>query len=313
MEKFNPSPIKEPEGGSPEKKSGFERAKEKAGKFLKRVRQVSIVLILASITNHQVTHRDQIKSINVEGKEIFKHPDEETTHILNYIAGLDSLSNEEQLKFIKEYIKSVGFIKVPDNFDKMTREQVDSVMLYSVHDKRKNTGDSIEKLKLIVTKITEENFPKKYEYNDTIYKRLWEVEQEVGSPKIKWTFGNKRDFLSVAKEHRVSHYNPREHTLFIEARGNRGKREQINHLIAEWAHAKQFHDNPFDSRLKSIYDGMRIAKNILKSEDMDYVGSQLKEYHTIGSVEHEAHQVIEPYIENKFKDIKSLDDVLEKE
>lgn len=160
MERFNPDPVKEPKVETPEKKSGLERVKEKANKFLKRVRQVSIVLILASITNHQVTHRDQIESINVEGKEIFKHPDEETTHILNYIAGLDSLSDEEQLKFIKEYIKGAGKIKVPDNFDEMTREQVESLMLYSVDDKRKNIGDSIEKLKIIVARVLEETFPK---------------------------------------------------------------------------------------------------------------------------------------------------------
>jgi hypothetical protein len=122
-----------------------------------------------------------------------------------------------------------------------------------------------------------------------------------------------RDLLSFFTDHHMSLYTAREHTVFIQARGRGDNREQINKLITEWSHAKQYHDNPFDSRLKSIYARIRIANDILKSDEKSYVESQLKEYHTIGSVEHEAHQVIEPYIKNKFKDIKSLDDVLEKE
>lgn len=304
LEKFNSSPINQPEANSLEKKSGFERVKEKAGKFLKRVKQVGFVLILAGIIDYQLTHNNEIESKNIDGKEIFEHSDKETTHILNYLGGLDSLSDEERLKFMKEYSRGFDSIDIPDGYDKMTESETMFFLVNHFYNTYRDDYDSIQQTQEELTEVINDAFPKKYQYNDTIYKKLWEVEKECGSPKINWTFGRDRHMLS-SRNDLSPHYNPFTHTVFIEANSH-GSNTQIEDIVSEWSHAKQFHDHPTGSTLQAIEDGIRTAKDILKSKHKDYIISQLKEYNTLGSLEYDAHKIIEPYIENKFKDIKSI-------
>lgn len=306
MEQFKPN--LQPQKNSPEKKSGLEKVKEKSARLLKRLRQVGFVLILAGITNYQLTHNNEISSQNIDGKEFFTHSDKETTHILNYLGGLDSLTESDQINFIKQYFKNnpVKDLELPSNFDQMSDEEYLSWI--AENNMKYGFGDSMEEAKQIALRDLDNAFPKKYKYNDTFYKKLWEVEKECGSPKIQWTCGwNRENLVKFSSEGSIARYNPLTHTVSVNA--SIGAGGQIGDLVSEFAHAKQFHDNPTSSTFKSIKEGIRIANKALKSKKeggliSKLVASQLEEYNISGSTEHEAHKIIEPYLKEKFKEIK---------
>lgn len=304
MEHFNPNINKQSETNPLEKRSSFERVKEKAAKFMKRVRQVAFVLVLAGVTDYQLTHHNKIESTNIDGKEIFKHSDEETTHILNYLGGVDSITRDEQAEFLKGLYIGFDKLPIPANIDEMQGEELINYIAEAMANSEYNPAkESAEKMKLDIEEMFKRSLPIKYEYNDTVYKQLWQAEQECGSPKIDWTYGNDRHFLELnSKNNKVAHYNEFTHTVFIKPIGYRS----INSLIAEWSHAKQFHDNPVGSNLQAIEDGIRIANNVIKSEHKDYTISQLLEYSIPGSIEHDAHEIIEPYLKEKYPNIKNL-------
>lgn len=291
-----------------ERKVGFEKIKDKARSFFKRIRQASFILVLAGITDYQLTHNNQIDSINTEGKEFFKHSDPETTHILNYLSGLDSLSNEENLEFIKNGVRGYIFTEkavFPENFDEMSYDETLNYIVKVFTGDTKDP-DRIKKCKESFTKSIEDYLPKKHDYNDTIYKKIWQVEKECGSPKIRWTFGHDRHVLDGGTSISESRYNAFTHTVYIGAEKNGAEDTQLEKLISEWAHSKQFDDSPFGSTIQAIEDGARIGIDILKSEHHDYTISQNKEYEIPGSIEYDAHKIIEPYLKEKFKEIKSL-------
>ncbi len=311
----NPEPVnttEEPK--TPEKKSTLEQVKEKALKFLKRTRQVATIITIGLIADYQATHNNTIEASNVDGKEVYTHSDKQTTHILNYLGGLDSLSEEEQMHFFKEYIigwSSQGDSKLtlPENFINFNKQELVKFLskLDKINDKKQELENEQETLKYFERSLSR-YYPKKYEYNDTIYKKLWEVEKECGSPKIDWTFGKNRDFL-ISNDNKVAHYNSFTHTVFINAQDYKslGGHFQLRDLVAEWAHAKQFDEHPVGSTLQMIQDGLRIAGDVVTSKEHSFIKSQLKEYNKPGSIEYDAHKIIEPYLEKKFEDIKSLD------
>lgn len=309
----NPEPVNTTETlQTPEKKSTLEQVKEKSLKFLKRTRQVATIITIGLIADYQATHNNTIEASNVDGKEVYTHSDKQTTHILNYLGGLDSLSEEEQLHFFKEYV--TGYysqgdhdIPLPENFLNFTKDEVNQFLL-KLHNSENNTNKKLENTKGHLEKSLERSYPKKYEYNDTIYKKLWEVEKECGSPKVDWTFGKKRDFL-ISDNNKTAHYNSFTHTVFINAEDYKslGGHFQLKDLVAEWAHAKQFDEHPVGSTLQIIQDGLRIAGDVVTSKEHSFIKSQLKEYNKPGSIEYDAHKIIEPYLEKKFEDIKSLD------
>ena len=75
-------------------------------------------------------------------------------------------------------------------------------------------------------------------------------------------------------------------------------RAPVTSLVAEWPHSKQFHDNYVSSSVGMVQAGYWIAKDALSTHD--FVQSQLKEYATPGSLENEAHSIIELYLKKRF-------------
>ena len=288
------------------KKSGFEYVQEKANKFIKRLRQATFVLGIIVAANYYETHSTDIEKDYENGKEVFKHPDKETNHILNYLAGADSLTRQEQINTVKDGIavslKEEG-INLPDNYFSMSEEEFLSY-LESINDKVKLVGpESKTTLKEDINKTIDENLPTKYEYNDTLYNILWKVEKECGAPKIRWTVGDERNMF-LMNTSAVAHYNPVTHTIFIHPGDYQKKHVQIKELISELPHSKQLYDNYFSSIAGGIEAATRIAKEFIKNRSI--VGAQLKEYDVTGSIENEAHNIIEPELKKEFKDIKSI-------
>jgi hypothetical protein len=297
-----PTPTKEMEFFRKEGLSKLERVREAGNLFLKRLRQLGVVLAIGMASHYNLTHKNKIEKTIENGREIFKHNDEETTHILNYFGGVDSLSDSERFNMFKSKLKFGGEMSenLPKNFDKMNEDEV----LAYFHDFYKNTGMNIEETKKLVADSIEAQFPKKYNYNDTLYRILWETEKECGAPNIRWTYGHKRNFLTPGPA-TEARYSFKSHTCFIQPYDSAQSYKQLNNLIAEWAHAKQFDHRYISSILESIRDMVRIANDMIENNNT-FIKSHKKEYEIGGSIENEAHEILEPYIKSKFEEIKSI-------
>ena len=309
---------KDIEGFQKEKMTNLERVREKAEKFLKRVKQSALILSFGMAVNYTTIHSNEVETIKENGKEIFRHPDKETTHILNYLSGIDSLSDEEQVILFKNEIKyqfSKKGILIPENYDEMNKNDFfDFLNEVDInHIKQNHSGEFFKNLDVTKEYLDSNNnkeieffIPKKYEYNDTLNQILWDIEKECGSPKIEWTSGQERNTFQMSSGYGVSHYNPVTHTVFINCIDGAHKREgKIHFLLEELSHSKQFHDNYLSSIIGVVESTKRIATDIVKTHDP--VKSQLKEYNISGSLENDAHKIIEPYLKKKFDSIKKFE------
>ncbi len=307
MEQYRPQEVNTenlPDPESQEKKSRIERVKEKASKFMKRTRQVALILGLGMAVNNIEIHSTDVTETQENGKEVYSHTDKETTHILNYVAGLDSMTHEERLVLLKNGLRGAGLIQTPDGFDQMTEEQIASLILDATPLTSSDSQKTRQELLREEIEAFDDVVPVKYEYNETLYKTLWETERECGSPKVRWTFGHDRNLLLSSKGTGESHYNSLTHTVSINAVGSHLYRGPVKELVSEWPHSKQFHDNYISTTIGMIQSGARMAKDVLETHS--FIKSQLKEYDIPGSVENEAHSVIETYLGQKFDTIKGI-------
>jgi hypothetical protein len=188
------------------------------------------------ITVNYFRTQNNVKATCIEDRCEYEHPDAETTHILNYLAGKEEIREEER--------KKVWYL-----------------------------------------------VPKKREFNPELYQRLWQTEIETGSPKIKWC-------PLVAEEdifygYLFDNYNFITNSLMISIL------EPEKGLAAEWAHSEQFNHDPIGSNVRYLSDLLRIAKRKICGSSLSYAHGQ--EYETFGSIEYEAHRIIEPQLRKRLK------------
>ena len=221
--------------------------------FLKPVKKTLIALGLVSLlgataftVNYFNTHKDKVKAEETSERIEYSHPDEETTHILNYIAGKEEVSAEENEKF------------------------------YCDTDFSHGTGI-------------------KDEFNPSLYATLWEMEMELGSPRIKWIDWSKK--CSLAGLSGNNQYNPFSHTVYLEC-GT--PKEVIENLMEEFSHALQFEDNQLRAYHLFVESGIRSLAN-MAIHDEKLWPAYCREYSTWGSFEFEAHREIGPELKKRLK------------
>ena len=91
--------------------------------LLKPVKKTFVALGLMSLlgataftVNYFATHMDKVQTEETENRIEFSHPDEQTTHILNYLSGREEVTEEEDAKFYCDTDLSQGTaIKVEFN------------------------------------------------------------------------------------------------------------------------------------------------------------------------------------------------------
>jgi len=309
---------------SPELQNQIKEYSESANRFFRRM-LLTIGFVTAATTaitsrNHPESDAGQtIHNIELEvaekpdsiienqtdsGKE-FNHTDSITTHTLNYFAGRDTLSEKEVEQIFKntwrENLESDGD-SIPSDWDQMSTEECVVFMA--------NRGNRTPEWKLAWKEIYMKNynkFPRYFSAKSGIYEALWQIEKETGSPKVRIMESDKK-----LKEEwgRSGYYQPETNMvvisaveLMIEYRPGQNivsNPKLIRPLFSEFSHAEQQKGNPketdrrFSEDLKQRYDR---AKTLGITED----AAQKYEYSTPGTIEHEAHKIIEPRLKQQFK------------
>jgi hypothetical protein len=122
---------------------------------------------------------------------------------------------------------------------------------------------------------------------------LWKFEKDYGSPNIRWSIEGQDLSGFNSGKHRRSYYNPLTNTINLAA-------ETISldfseDFIAEISHAKQFHEKPVSSYVMATTGHAKTLYSSITS-NTDYQEEYFKLYDQKGTLEYEAHDIIEEQI-----------------
>lgn len=272
----------------------FSKFKRKAGKIARRtLRTVAVITVIgvaAAVINHRATHPNLKVTTNSDGTITYVHPDKQTTHLLNVFAGREKFSTEDILFFDREL------------------KGRDSLL--------------IDRAKELNASFFDTSY---YIPNKKIYNLIWELEQECGNPKLRFYDQNSRllDYFSLGRT--AACYSFLENTIyfspyiiaFYSARdAYYAPREDpfANHpfifeLFAEISHAKQSKNGQLSFYVKVIketFKPMILKVRYLLAGLPSYSVSDIveeeydKRYDEPGTIEYEAHKIIQPYLEKKY-------------
>lgn len=222
------------------------------------------------------------------GEIVFKHPDQQTTQILNYLSGKAELPHEIRLQIIKDGIKEHPEQFTPaKDLDTYNESQLRSFVGQQREKSDPGIAEYINRKDIDWLDIY---IPAKDNFDSKLYENLWKIEQEVGNPKIRWGKPLSAD--------NAGHFSP-SNTIYLESPFEQmGIPRDI--YIGEAAHAKQFKEKPFSTSIQFAKDMVRtVFAAVRKGKSLSAAQSEL--YNIPGTVEYEAHKVIEPELMKKIE------------
>lgn len=149
---------------------------------------------------------------NSEFDPEYHHSDKTTEHLLNYIAGQESLTQEERFdiarQLIKEALKDQDAnpillpqvtlnkkpyhpVLLPADYDTMPRERLVTVFSNEIEFTREKPlpkGMTREEYGARVIRELESWIPESYEFDRKTYEELWKIERKAGAPNIRWMY-----------------------------------------------------------------------------------------------------------------------------
>lgn len=300
---------------TPEQKRKLNSLREKVAKatkkFFKLGRNLTFVGLIAMGVDYYVTHPDIEAEDDGKGNIEYIHPDAKTTHILNVLAGRDSISFEEALEnargIFQTRAEALG-IKLPSDFDTYNIDQMDNFFVTALNEK---SGGEPAKPGELKDYFYEYQYLKKMDVPEDkvkeMYNLVWEIERECGNPKIRFqTNGPSTLGIALSSEDTYRpHYGPIENTLYLPMDMFVEQAVGYQDLLAEMSHAKQLKDNPTGFYFKAGSSLLRIFSK--GGFDMGKLyEAQQEEYKISGSLEHEAHSVIEPGLTEKYEELTKI-------
>lgn len=265
----------------------------KSLKVLRVATAVSAIALGGYYANYERTRYDVEEGIDHDGKKIFLHEDKETSNILDYLSGRTDLPRDMKLRLAKE------FLPVATTNAGLTSPAKEELKVMSEEELK----EAFEKLynkspRFIWPRIYADGewldalFARKPEIDEEMYHGLWEIERIAGNPRIRWRKSGHGEDLSS-----TPHYNSITNTLYIGNPIDYFEVGMIEEFVSEAAHGKQFHEKPVSSGLRWLKDVVGTAAEAasLRSPSRAYEGLYAKP----GTVEYEAHRVIEPELKKK--------------
>lgn len=241
----------------------------------------TFALLTATLELNHYRTRWKVESTDSSQGTEYHHEDEETTAILNYFAGRGSLPEHIQLAIYRDGIAKIAQSNnytLPENFATMDKSALLSLTV-SYFTPGPNDRNHFSSPKEMADTFFLHAIPV-YKRNDQLHELLWKLEQEVGSPRIRFSFTES----SEDGEERAFYRAPT-NTAYI------FRKNPFNDLVAEFAHAEQYDRNHLGSVLlefKSMYEASVEALSKGISFEKAYDSTQ---YPTPGTLEHDAHKI----------------------
>lgn len=295
---------------NPEQKNRFIKIKEKiensTKKLFKTIKWVVLIVGVLEIAQYKRTHIKLDISEQQTGEKRYKHPDQRTTHLLNVLSGREKLTEEDMRFEYNSLIREISK-QTEQKFDKdpadMTMDELDeAVFLYlSKTDTIIKRGDFKKDILKEIERYSTPDTNSQYKPSNDIYDLVWQMEEECGSPKIRFNSENMH-FTPVKGYQGNLHYDPFSNTIFVTPHDISPNSEYFerNELIAELSHGKQFKEQPLGSVMQFSSDVVSVfSKSGFNKDSINEAYRNL--YNKKGSFENDGHGVIEPYLENKYK------------
>lgn len=274
--------------------------------------------------NYEANRFVLTETVDANGQAIYLHPDARTTHYLNILAGKEKFT-EDDLMFAGENTKSVDeinkiagaekytdaeveektkeqwigrfkenadFHQNPPNMEKMSSEEL--AIAYS---SQISSSASVEDI-IEYNKVLKKMFNERANYvssNKGMYKLVWELEQEGGNPKIR-LIG--KDGVS-GNPNKNAFYVPSNNTMYVDIKHLTGDLVYPAAVVSETSHGKQWADRAFISSLLVIRDnGVASVRSLFSGSG--FWAEHDKLYYEPGTLEYQAHKVIQPALEEKY-------------
>jgi hypothetical protein len=247
--------------------------------------------------------KDSVLEMRTNDGTRFEHSDTTTTRVLNYLAGRDTLPEEDVTRMFKASWK-----EDIDKANPKTTVDLQKIGIEEAATLAANNGNRSPKWKVWWKEIymnKYKKFPRFLGAKKEIYGALWQIEKETGSPKIRVM----EDLPEIERSDRVGYYDPRTNTIVVSitALGDYKQGKSINAqssstLFGEMAHAEQHSKRPEETVKQHNAD---ITQRYTRAEKLKISpdSSQKLEYSTPGTVEYEAHKIIEPRLKQRFTDL----------
>lgn len=251
----------------------------------------------AGVADYTLT-RYKVEPKSSNGGEItYAHQDQGTTHIINVLAGKEKMTDADKKEIYIDYlVDALRELHKEGNYEGMSRGDFDNMSLDELDQAATEFMAVQQDSRKLIPELNAEA------YDPELYKALWKLEQECGNPKVKFRLGSKKNFFSLYNTGR-NFYNPYTNTVFLNVGDNE---ETVDNYVAELSHGKQFGENPVSSNLSAVKGILKAVKNGVfeeqttpdQTETNQKYGSIDSNYETLydepGTLEYEAHKVIEP-------------------
>jgi len=298
---------------------------KKINKFFRTLKWGALIGGALAIANYKMSHSNLETIIYQDGTNAYKHKDARTTHYLNILAGVEKFSEEDLLipyrKEAAQFLKDEK-IKLNKNTEKMSIYELDKLLAESVDTSEYEKGAIVKEFYKDLELLNKTDTTNKKPSKD-IYELVWKLEKECDNPKIRFT-AEDRNFNPISSFNGDAHYSFINNTIYIDYKDNSytSKRFRNDNFFSEMSHAKQFKDNPIGACVKGLLDYISIAKKLITDKDYSTCGICDMEnginknaydlftnriyyryyelYDQPGSFEHEAHEIIEPYLREKY-------------
>ncbi len=289
---------------SPAEREVVEKCKKKSSTILRAFGRIASALtfvgFVGGIAIDQLVNRNDIEVREMQEKNTYRHSDPETTHLINYLAGKENLSEDELMQALRTIMRGVlekfDHMNLPEDFDHYSAEQLDD--FFSQHQEF-----GMPKGELI--KFVREQAHRECPRNAEIYNELWQLEKESGAPQVRIN----TSFAAFAQSKEGgprAHYSSLTHTIYL---NTPFVGCELDEFFGEMAHAEQFTPNStarYSNMGRGVWDLLRVAMRA-RLNPAHLVEEYNKTYQQPGTIEYEAHGVIAPRLRDKYKKLATAD------
>jgi hypothetical protein len=272
---------------SPENKRRFrDKLTKSLQKFSRIISFTAVLSGAVGVSDYHLTRYKVEQKVDNHGNISYSHEDPETTHVINLLSGKDKLREFDKQQILLEVILN--------KFD-MDRKagvhiEMDEEDLYRMSfDELKKIAESFMNSESFDKLLVMMN-PSPAEFDPELYNALWILEQDFGSPKVRFRLGEDKKILGFYKDDNLlGFYNPVTNTIFIDLGINE---YSISNYLNEAAHSLQFNQKPVQSSFTSLHGILASAFSSVFSGKIS--DRYLDLYKIAGTFENEAHQKIAP-------------------